>query len=240
IKLILILMVLVPVAVQSLMFQPLDCADIYNAGFNISGVYRIYLAGPSSPVYVYCDMETDGGKWTVFQRRMDGTVNFYRGWDQYKSGFGDVKTEYWLGLETIHLLTLKKRYELRVDMEDFQGAKVHAKYSSFAISPKAINAESDGYTLHVSGFKDGGAGNSLDSHNNQKFSTFDQDQDAFSGNCALDYLGGFWYNQCHTANPNGIYMWGAVDTRGITWHHWKSSHYSMKTIAMKMRPVNLP
>lgn len=62
------------------------------------------------------------------------------------------------GLETIHLLTLRKNYELRVDMEDFDGMRVHANYSSFSISPGAVNAEVDGYRLHVSGFRNGGAG----------------------------------------------------------------------------------
>ena len=33
----------------------------------------------------------------VFLTRMDGTVNFYRGWDQYKNGFGHAAGEYWLG-----------------------------------------------------------------------------------------------------------------------------------------------
>ena len=57
------------------------------------------------------------------------------------------------GLESLYHLTLRKRYELLVDMEDFEGNKVFARYSSFSIDP-----ESSGYTLHVSGFTDGGAG----------------------------------------------------------------------------------
>lgn len=59
------------------------------------------------------------------------------------------------GLENLFHLTLRKRYELLVDMEDFEGNKAFARYSSFSIDP-----ESYGYTLHVSGYTDGGAGES--------------------------------------------------------------------------------
>ncbi len=59
------------------------------------------------------------------------------------------------GLENIYHLTLRKRYELLVDMEDFEGNKVFARYSTVS-----LESESDGYTLHVSGFSNGGAGES--------------------------------------------------------------------------------
>lgn len=62
---------------------------------------------------------------------------------------------FWLfiGLESLFHLTLRKRYELLVDMEDFSRNVAFARYSSFSINP-----ESDGYRLHVSGFINGGAG----------------------------------------------------------------------------------
>ncbi|XP_031166488.1 microfibril-associated glycoprotein 4-like [Sander lucioperca] len=215
---------------------PLDCSDIYNNdNSRPSGVYTIYPIGATSAVQVYCDMESEGGRWTVFQRRMDGTVNFYRGWDQYKTGFGIAAGEYWLGLESLYHLTERRRYELLVDMEDFEGNKAFARYSSFS-----IDSESSGYTLNVSGFINGGAGNSLRNDNGQKFSTFDNDQDTWEGNCARSSLGAFWYNKCHYANPNGVYRWGFDNTLsnvGVSWYHWKGRSYSLKTISMKIRPV---
>ncbi|KAF1373438.1 hypothetical protein PFLUV_G00238860 [Perca fluviatilis] len=222
---------------------PLDCSDIYsNDNSRPSGVYTIYPIGPTSAVQVYCDMDSEGGRWTVFQRRMDGTVNFYRGWDQYKTGFGIAAGEYWLGLQSLFYMTLRKKYELLVDMEDFEGNKVFARYSSFS-----IDAESSGYTLHVSGFINGGAGDTLTyhnityRHNGMKFSTFDKDQDTYAGgNCARKYLGAFWYSNCFVTNPNGVYRWGADSTIpgvGVQWNQWKGRNYSLKTISMKIRPV---
>ncbi|KAG7222595.1 hypothetical protein INR49_008296 [Caranx melampygus] len=214
---------------------PIDCDDLYRRdNTSTSGVYTIYPGGPTTPLHVFCDMETDGGRWTVFQRRMDGSENFYRPWEQYKSGFGHVAGEHWLGLDNIFLLTMRKKNELRVDMEDFEGVEAFAQYSSFI-----IDSEIGGYQLDLGGFTGGTAGDSLSNHNSMKFTTYDKDQDQWDKNCAQHYVGGFWYKACHYANPNGLYAPNSVgyENTQIVWQSWKGWNICLKTITMKMRSV---
>ena len=75
-----------------------------------------------------------GGGWTVFQKRLDGSVDFYRGWNDYKKGFGNLNGEFWLGLVKINRLTSSDRYKLRVDLEDTEGKTAYAEYNLFAIT----------------------------------------------------------------------------------------------------------
>lgn len=47
-------------------FLPVDCDDIHRHDNKApSGVYTIYPGGPTSPLKVHCDMDTEGGGWTV-------------------------------------------------------------------------------------------------------------------------------------------------------------------------------
>ncbi|XP_063442647.1 ryncolin-2-like [Mytilus trossulus] len=205
-----------------------DCSDLDREHYR-SGVYTIYPAGGAG-FKVFCDMETDQGRWTVFQRRQDGKVDFYRGWEEYANGFGNLKTEFWLGNDKLYKLTSRGQYELRVNLEDFDGNKAYAKYSSFYIGDRSTK-----YRLTVNGYS-GTAGDSLKRHNKQAFSTKDKDNDSYSSDCADRYKGAWWYKDCLNANLNGLYLGNKKDYTGMSWSHWKGSQ-SMKTTLMMIRRV---
>ena len=98
----------------------IGCADILARDpSSESGVYTIIVGGQFLK-QVWCDMDTDGGGWTVFLKRLDGSVDFYRDRAAYKEGFGDVNGEHWLGLDALHMLTSAKTYKLRVDVSDWE------------------------------------------------------------------------------------------------------------------------
>ena len=99
----------------------------------------MYTINPDGgkPIPVLCDITTDGGGWTVFQRRLDGTVDFFRDWKAYKEGFGSLSGEFWLGNDNLHRLTNANDVMLRVDLEDFEGNITYAEYKTFKVADEA-------------------------------------------------------------------------------------------------------
>ncbi|XP_067051650.1 uncharacterized protein [Acropora muricata] len=203
------------------------CSDLLKSGQTQSGVYSIDPDGKGS-FDVYCDMRTDGGGWTVFQRRQDGSVDFYRGWNDYKSGFGQLTAEFWLGNDKIHRLTASRASSLRVELEDWDGVRLYAKYGRFNIGDEKAK-----YRLEVSSYSGTAGGDSLAYHNNMAFTTNDRDNDRNGGNCAVEYTGAWWYKYCHHSNLNGKYGKNQ-GSRGLQWYHFRRS-FSLKFSEMKLR-----
>ncbi|XP_066923489.1 fibrinogen-like protein A [Clytia hemisphaerica] len=181
-----------------------DCKEHHLQGERINGLYRINHDTDGNDVSVYCDQTTDGGGWTVIQRRVDGTTNFFRNWQTYKQGFGQLHYEHWLGNDNIHLLTRPRDSysEIRFDLQrkDY-GRRQYAKYSLFR-----IDNELNAYKLHISGFSGNIGQDKMNYHNGMKWSTRDRDNDLRPAHdCAYDQRGAWWYNGCETSNLNGIY-----------------------------------
>ena len=75
----------------------------------------------------------------MFQKRLNGSVDFYRDWKEYKNGFGRVDGEFWLGLDDIHRLTSQSCNVLRVDLEDFSQGTAYAAYDRFVVEDESKN-----------------------------------------------------------------------------------------------------
>ncbi|MCI3325449.1 fibrinogen-related domain-containing protein, partial [Escherichia coli] len=172
-------------------------------------VHTIYPSN-SHPIRVYCDQTTDTGGWTVIQRRLDGSEDFYRNWADYESGFGTPESEYWIGLQNLQALTTGRAVTLRVDMMNVDGTPGFATYNSFS-----IGNQQDNYKLHISGFQ-GTAGDMLSNDTLMQFSTYDRDHDLSDISCAQAYHGAWWYRACSSSNLNGefgsSFRWGTWST----------------------------
>ncbi|NXD44752.1 ANGL4 protein, partial [Copsychus sechellarum] len=244
---------------------PEGCHQLFLAGQHSSGVFQVQPAG-SQPFKVYCDMSagkavqcpaalgrvllytvtpsdcvfpaTEGG-WTVIQRRMDGSVDFDQLWDAYKNGFGDLRGDFWLGLEKIHHLVQEGKYDLLIELEDWEG---NSQVVQFVFS---LGGESTAYTLSLVGPLSGELENAIGEFRQLPFSTRDRDHDLKTDtNCAKHLSGGWWFSTCGHANLNGKYFRSIPRQRherkqGIFWKTWKGRYYPLKSTVMKIQPAAL-
>ena len=209
-----------------------DCKDHYRQGARINGLYTINNNMNGHNIQVFCDQTTDGGGWTIIQRRVDGSENFYRNWTEYKLGFGQLHREHWLGNDNIFYLTAQAfagGSELRFDMlVKGQSTLKWAKYSSFT-----VNNEVSGYRLHVAGHSGTIPGGfKFTTHDRMKFTTYDRDNDQHqSSQCGVDSQGGWWYKNCNIVNLNGRY--DRYEKEGsknnvLRWYPYRLSFSEMK------------
>jgi ficolin len=221
--------------------KPINCMDAKvrrfrnRAGTRGSGVYFVQPLDGQPGFDIWCDMRTNGGGWNVFSKRQDGSVDFYRPWVDYKSGFGSAAGEYWLGMDKINRLSKTMPHKLRIDLTAFDGTKRFGTWRTFM-----VDDEEHKYTLTARGFRDGGIGNSLSYHSGRPFSTYDRDNDAWANNCASYFHGAWWYGACHHSNLNGKYYQypGKHPNNyadGADWLTFRGHFESAKKVQMKFK-----
>ncbi|OCT78404.1 angiopoietin-2 [Xenopus laevis] len=213
-----------------------DCAEAYKSGFTASGIYTLTIPNTTDQAKTYCDMKTDGGGWTIIQKRFDGSVDFHRTWKDYKKGFGDPTGEYWLGNELVSQLTNLQKYVLKIQLRDWEGNQAFSLYEHFYLGNEAQK-----YRINLKGYT-GTAGkiNSISQPGND-FSTKDADNDKCICKCSQMATGGWWFDACGPSNLNGMYYSLGQNTNkfnGIKWYYWKGSGYSLKATTMMIRPVD--
>ncbi|XP_071149087.1 techylectin-5A-like [Mytilus edulis] len=209
--------------------KPRDCSDLPPC--TRSGVFEIY-PDVTNKIDVYCDMDTNGGGWTIIQRRVDSVVDFYRFWSDYKNGFGSVSENHWLGNDNLHILTTSRNYVVRFEMHDFNNDTAYAEYQAFKVDNEASK-----YRVTFTGYK-GNAGNGFEHNNGMKFTTRDRDNDLHPYHCGKGQIGAWWYNACGKSSLNGIYKpeGTATGAKMLYWHTWRQT--TLKATEIKIRPFN--
>ena len=145
-------------------------------------------------------------------------------------GVGRADGEFLMPLELLHTLTGNQRMELHVRMREGT-ENAFAKYGSFGVADA-----SDKFRLSVGEYADNSsAGDSLLYHNGAMWTTFDSDNDLWTGNCSVLYLGPYWFKRCHASNPLGQYNNNNY-AKGISWRTFKGYYISLDYIEYLVRP----
>ncbi|XP_073831214.1 uncharacterized protein [Musca autumnalis] len=176
--------------------------------------------------------------WTVIQQRLplEQQENFNRSWTDYRNGFGSLQRDFWFGNEFIHRLVYNEDYEMRIELEDFNGTKVYAQYGIFRLDSEEFN-----YNLLIGEYSsESTVEDAMHYHNDNDFSTFDRRNDKTVDACcpcAMGYGSGWWFDNCSEANLNGIYRFTPLGNNynGIMWELWHGD-YSLKSTRMMIRP----
>ena len=187
-----------------------SCCDLTNFPLSSkpsSAVYQITTncscqvsSFSTETMGVYCDMDTTDGGWMVIQRnKKDGVKTFNKKWKEFEEGFGDLNGDkLWYGLKVLSCFTETGQWELRIDFQFDNKTWSHLHYKQFKVGSSSAE-----YPLTIGGFTgitptDPFATIPL---NNMKFTTTDNDNDQYGGNCAAIHSG-WWQNSCAHIYPN--------------------------------------
>ena len=207
---------------KRILFATANCTELKNQGLP-DGVYNINPDGQED-ITVFCDQTTDGGGWTVIQRRVSPfSTSFNRGWGEYQLGFGNRSSEFWLGNDNIHRLTAAGLGELRIDLTASGPHSGFAKYSGFYV---ADSAEKYRWSMNWISANIGNAIGNSNAQWNQTgmmFSTPEQDND-LNVNSKCAWTSGWWYNWC-----------GHSDLNRLALPKWDTWSYKASVIKSEMK-----
>lgn len=223
--------------------QDVSCAQLRRRGDKESSNQFI---NPHNKMQVKCDMETDGGGWTVIQRRgrYEKVDNFEKTYEQYEKGFGEADTSYWIGNMNLHALTAfpSNNQVLRIELKKREGGNITVEYDHFEVGSKE-----DEYKLTIGKYKGPEGYDALSPHDGRRFMTGNREYREPYPGCYTIKSGGWWFTDCMRSNLNALRFKPDTPKQqkkglGIIWLKSddttpKIQYYSL--VEMKIRDANL-
>ncbi|KAM8704232.1 hypothetical protein ACLKA7_008776 [Drosophila subpalustris] len=205
-----------------------DISEVHCPPFdNFTGSHLVRIPGIQEPLRIPCNRDSNNKDWSVIERRLEQQLDFNRDWEQYRNGFGDHKSEFFVGLNVVHLMTSSQPHELLIRLKTRQTIKF-ARYSHFEVA-----GEDKDFTLLSLGSYSGDAGDGMRGIEGLKFSTFDRDNDLLEDdNCAADSMGAWWFSDCGITDLNYKHYSEIMNLM-----HWNNKMEPVVSIEMMMRPT---
>ena len=120
---------------------------------------------------------------------------FNRSWAEFRQGFGNSNSFYWIGLDRLHDLT-QSNCSVRFDLQEKWSLNWYfATYTYFRVGALSTN-----FTLSISGFT-GNFQDAMFAHSGIQFSTFDNNHNPLE-NTAKNIGGGFWHKNGCCGDPS--------------------------------------
>ena len=224
--------------------KPTDCYDLkcYMVSTGKDGPHTIYPGTAAlSNVTVSCDQTTDGGGWLIYQRRLDGAVDFARNWSDYKIGFGiigDDTKEMWMGNEK--LFQIQQAYgsielEFRIEATAFNGDscwaicypfEIRPENESYSITWNTVKASHRAMVAHIN------------YHKEVEFSALDRQSPNCSTRCFPFFTGAWWFKTCAYFYLNGKYTNIQTSWFSSIFIYGFKNIETLQTSCMMFRPVN--
>ncbi len=202
-----------------------SCIQIRDAGESVgSGRYWIdpNAGDPTDAVLTWCDMESDGGGWTLVAKTVAAELGaaerdlIRRGtWAAYSThGYGSTRTDagaFWMPLVQWNALTTAHPNNVFWSQTNRDDVKVRNM---------RIGTAAEGHPWTWDAVVAGARG-LIDNMRGARFTTLDRDNDTWGRNCSSENVGlngGFWYTDCYQLsmlhdNGNIYALFSNVDHR---------------------------
>ncbi|KAK6169494.1 hypothetical protein SNE40_020538 [Patella caerulea] len=190
-----------------------DCREGFYRNITLDYTKQVYIQPGSVPFEIVCNPGSGGNM--IIMRRDSYCLHedFNRTMDEYKTGFGNVSRNMWIGLERMYeILSLPSSgFKLVLSAVKLDRSKCRTLFTGFQLG-NVSTGYSFGYSNVEYNTNFNRCGNPFGQPFKNIFSTYDHDNTG-SNRCATIFGGGWWFDT--SLNCTNGFLTGSMDGSGV-------------------------